>query len=270
MLKSVELLINLGYSKKEAEAIISSFTIVNLKDETLCKNITKNFNYLIGLGYTKVDVIKMTKSFPSLYSYSKETIEDKISFLISLGYTKTDVIKMTKLLPSLYSYSKENIEEKISFLISLGYTKTDVIKMTKLLPALYGLSKENIEEKITFLMSLGYTKSDVINMTKSLPALCSYSKENIEEKIKYLKEIGLESIVINDTKKLMQSAPLTYSKYEFLTKEKGISIDEFNYKKLFYSETMFKKQYGVSKEVLLKKYNYEDYKEKKKCLIKKC
>ena len=270
MLKSVELLINLGYSKKEAEAIISSFTIVNLKDETLCKNITKNFNYLIGLGYTKVDVIKMTKSFPSLYSYSKETIEDKISFLISLGYTKTDVIKMTKLLPSLYSYSKENIEEKIAFLISLGYTKTDVIKMTKLLPALYGLSKENIEEKITFLMSLGYTKSDVINMTKSLPALCSYSKENIEEKIKYLKEIGLESIVINDTKKLMQSAPLTYARYEFLTKEKCISIDEFNCRKLFCNETMFKKQYGVSKEVLLKKYNYEDYKEKKKCLIKKC
>ena len=58
----------------------------------------------------------------------------------------------------------------------------------------------------------------------------------------------------------MQSAPLTYSKYEFLTKEKGISIDEFNYKKLFYSETMFKKQYGVSKEVLLKKNSYEEYK----------
>ncbi len=200
MLESVELLINLGYSKKEAEAIISSFPLVNLKDGTLCKNINENFNYLIGLGYTKVDVIKMTKKLPSLYSYSKETIEEKISFLVSLGYTKTDLINMTKNFPSLY-----------------------------------GLSKETIEEKI-----------------------------------KYLKDIGLEDIVINDTKQLMQSAHLTYARYEFLIKEKCISIDEFNYRKLFYNETMFKKQYGVSKEVLLKKYNYEDYKEKKKCLIKKC
>ena len=100
----------------------------------------------------------------------------------------------------------------------------------------------------------------MIKMTKSLPTLYGLSKENIEEKIRYLKEIGLESIVINDTKKLMQSVPLTYARYEFLTKEKGISIDEFNYRKLFDEETVFKKRYGVSKDVLLKKYSYEEYK----------
>ena len=58
----------------------------------------------------------------------------------------------------------------------------------------------------------------------------------------------------------MQSTSLTYAKYEFLTKEKGIIIDEFNYRKLFYGEAIFKKQYGVSKDVLLKKYSYEEYK----------
>ena len=260
MLKSIELLINLGYSKKEAEAITSSYQLVNYKDETLSKKIHENFNYLNGLGYTKADVIKMTKSLPTLYGYSKEKTEEKISFLISLGYTKADVIKMTKFSPALYGLSKENIEEKIEFLISLGYTKADVIKMTKLLPTLYGYSKEKIEEKIEFLISLGYTKSDVIKMTNLLPALYGLSQENIEEKIKYLKDIGLEDLVINDTKKLMQSAHLTYARYEFLTKEKDIIIDEFNYKKLFYSEAIFKKQYGVSKDVLLKKYSYEEYK----------
>ena len=190
MLKSVELLINLGYSKKEAEDITSSFLLVTLKDETLCKKIHENFNYLI-----------------------------------SLGYTRADVIKMTKLLPSLYSYSKETIEEKISFLISLGYTMIDIIKMTKQFPALYSLSKENIKDKI-----------------------------------KYLRDIGLENIVINDTRQLMQSVSLTYARYEFLTKEKEILIDESNYRKLFCGETNFKKQYGVSKNMILKKYSYEKYK----------
>ena len=141
--------------------------------------------------------------------------------------------------------------------------------MTNQFPALYSLSKETIEEKILFLISLDYTKSDVIKMTKILPSLYGYSKENIEDKIKYLIEINLNCIVVNDTKKLMQSVSLTYARYEFLTKEKGIIIDETNYYKLFCRETQFKKQYGISKNMLLKKYSYEDYKENKKCLIKK-
>ena len=37
MLKSVELLISLGYSKKDAEDITNSYPLVTLKDETLCK-----------------------------------------------------------------------------------------------------------------------------------------------------------------------------------------------------------------------------------------
>lgn len=155
MLKSVELLISLGYSNKDAENITSSFLLVTLKDETLCKKINENFNYLI---------------------------------------------------------------------------------------------------------SLGYTRADVINMTKILPTLYSLSKESIEEKIRYLRDIGLEDIVINDTRQLIQSVFLTYARYEFLTKEKEILIDESNYRKLFCGETNFKKQYGVSKNVLLKKYSYEKYK----------
>ena len=97
-------------------------------------------------------------------------------------------------------------------------------------------------------------------MTKLLPALYGLSKENIKDKIRYLRDIGLENVVINDTRKLMQSLLLTYARYEFLTKEKDIIIDESNYSKLFYGETQFKKQYGVSKNMLLKKYNYKDYK----------
>ena len=134
MLESVELLINLGYSKKEVEAMASSYPLVTLKDETLCKKIYENYNYLNELGYTKTDVIKMTKHLPQLYNLSKKNIKVKIVFLISLGYTKADVIKMTKLLPSLYGYSKENIEEKITFLVNLGYIGSDVINMTNLLP----------------------------------------------------------------------------------------------------------------------------------------
>ena len=70
---------------------------------------------MISLGYSKEDVIKMTKRLPSLYGLSIENIKQKIEDLISLGCDKEDVIKMTQNLPSLYSYSIENIKQKIDF-----------------------------------------------------------------------------------------------------------------------------------------------------------
>ncbi len=132
--------------------------------------------------------------------------------------------------------------------------------MTKQLPSLYSVSEENITNKINFLVSLGYTKEEVIKMTKQLPSLYSVSEENIKEKIEYLRSVDLEFIALEDTKKLMQSTKLTYARYEFLTKEKKIKIDEKNFGKLFYNQKQFKKQYGISNEELFESYNYENYK----------
>ena len=205
----------------------------------------------------------MTKTLPVLYGYSIENIKQKIEDLISLGYSQEDVIKMTKLLPALYSYSIENIKQKIEDLISLGYSRADVIKMTKLLPTLFGYSIENIEQKIEDLISLGYSRADVIKMTKTLPALFGLSIENIKQKITFLGERQLDFIVIEDTKKLMQSIDLTYARYMFF-KDKGIEVTKDNYRRLFYSAKIFEKQYGIDKSTLLEKYNYQEYLNSKK------
>ena len=87
-------------------------------------------NYLLKF-YTKNEIIRMVNSSKgSLYSYSLDNIKQKIEYLISLGYTKNDVIKMTRIVPILYSHSKETISKKIEDLINLGYQKEEVIKMT--------------------------------------------------------------------------------------------------------------------------------------------
>ena len=199
----------------------------------------------------------MTKVFPSLYSYSEETITNKIDFLIKQGYSKEEVIKMTKVLPSLYGYSEENINKKINFLLNLGYTKEEIIKMTKTLPSLYGYSEETITNKINFLIKQGYSKEEVIKMTKTFPALYGISEENIEEKIEYYKEKGLEFIIIEDTKQLMQSMKKTKARYNYLTEVMLMDIDESNYRRLFYDEKNFQKTYGVSTDSLIKTYGLE-------------
>ena len=296
MTESVKTLIKLGYSEKGASDLANKYSLRSFKDESLKNNIilvydcllslgytkadiikmTKHFptlyglskesiqdkmDFLISLGYTKKDAIKMTKQFPALYGHSKENIQDKMDYLISLGYTKVDIIKMTRQFPALYSLSKENIQDKIDFLISLGYAKKDVIKMTRQFPALYGISKESIQDKMNFFISLGYTKADVIKITELLPTLYGLSKENIRDKIEFLKLIELDFIILYDPKKLMQSTKSTYARYKFLTEEKNIDISKENYRKLFINNKQFENAYGIGKKELFERYPYE--KEKK-------
>lgn len=55
----------------------------------------------------------------------------------------------------------------------------------------------------------------------------------------------------------MQSTKLSYARYQFL-KEKGIEIDETNYRNLFIDQKHFEQQYGIKKQELLEKYAYEE------------
>ena len=218
-----EYLKEIGYTNYDIEKILTTYPICNLKEETLLKNIKKNYEYFIVIGYTQEEVLKMTKSFPVIYGLSIE-----------------------------------NIKQKIEDLESLGYSHEEVLKMTKIHSIIYGLSIENIKQKIEDLESLGYGHEEVLKMTKSLPSIYNFSIENIKNKIEYLKEIGLEDIIINDSKQLMQSVDLTYARYELL-KEKGIDITIENYIKLFINNKRFEKQYGITKQEILEKYNYNEY-----------
>ena len=83
-----------------------------MKDETISRHLKDIFTFFLKNGYTKEEVIKMTKSVPSIYSYSIENMKQKIEDIMLLGYSKEEVIKMTKSVPSIYSYSIENMKQK--------------------------------------------------------------------------------------------------------------------------------------------------------------
>ena len=283
--------IEIGYTEEEYEIIVNTYPLSNLKVETLLNKVKENYNFLIELGYSREDVIKMTKSLPAIYSLSIENIKQKIENLIELGYSREDVIKMTKKIPQIYGLSIESIRQKIEDLKELGYSGKDVIKMTKTIPTIYGLSIENIKQKIEDLKELGYSREDVIKMTKTLPTIYNYSIENIKQKIEDLKELGysgedaikmtkslpslyslsienikqkiefynsinLHFLAVEDTKRLMQSTALSYARYMFY-KERGITIDESNYKKLFIGQKQFERQYGINNKDLIARYDYK-------------
>ena len=299
--KVEEKLESLGYTKEDIEEIINTYPISGIKTETLLKNITRNYNLLLDVGYSQDDIIKITKGLPSIYSitaenikqkiesmeglgYSKEevlkigkslpgiygykieNIKQKIEYMESLGYSKEEVLKIGKRLPTIYSLSTDNLNRKIEHMKSLGYSKEEILKITKSQPEIYALSIENIKQKIKDIESLGYSKEEVLKMAKGLPAIYSLSIENIRQKIEYYDSIGLHDIAIIAPQNLMQSTELSYARYMFFLKEKHIAIDISNCAKLFAADKRFKRQYGIQKEELLQKYNYlENINRKKQC-----
>ena len=184
---------------------------------------------------------------------------------IKVGYTENDYNEIRNS-HSLINMKDETISRHLkdifTFFLKNGYTKDEVIKMTKSMPSIYGYSKENMKQKIEDMMLLGYSKEEVVKMTKSMPSIYSYSKENMKQKIDFYDSIGMHVLAVIDAKNLMQSVNLSYARYSFYM-DKGFNIDIDNYKKLFIGQKQFEKSYGITKEELLKKYDYNKFKEEK-------
>ena len=91
--------IDIGYTNEDFEIITNAYPIANIKPETLTKKVKDIYNFLLSLGYSKEEVIKMTKRLPAIYGYSIESMKQKIEDIIELGYSREEVIKMTKTSP---------------------------------------------------------------------------------------------------------------------------------------------------------------------------
>ena len=158
------------------------------------------------------------------------------------------------------------MEELIILLCNFGYTKEESKEILNTYPlntCKPETLKKKIEEINMYMEKLGYSKEEVIKMTKSLPTIYGLSIDNIKQKIDFYDSIGLHELAINDTKKLMQSVSLSYARYMFY-KEKNIEITDKSYNKLFINQKQFQKAYGITKEELLEKYDYQAYIQQKK------
>ena len=158
------------------------------------------------------------------------------------------------------------MEELIILLCNLGYTKEESKEILNTYPlntCKPETLKRKIEEINMYMEKLGYSKEEVIKMTKNLPSIYSLNIDNIKQKIDFYDSIGLHELAINDTKKLMQSVSLSYARYMFY-KEKNIEITDKSYNKLFINQKQFQKAYGITKEELLEKYDYQAYIQQKK------
>lgn len=181
---------------------------------------------------------------------------DKIEILLSLGYSIENILKINRKTNIIATYSNKSIIDKFNYLLSLGFNESEVVSITTICPQIYCYKKNSIKTKFNNLMSLGYTYEEVKAMITNYPAILNTSLEYIKEKIEFYNSIGLHSILIKDTSHLITSLSLVYARYMFL-KEKNITIDEKNYRRLFVRSKQFQKKYNISSEELINKYPYK-------------
>lgn len=222
----------------------------------------KNSALLKIFGFSEKDINRILKR-PNINKFKMSTIlikvKNKIYFLQSLGYLYIQVIKIISDLPQILTFPDISIKKRIEDLIKLGYSKEETLKMTGEISKIFSYSMENIEKKLNDIVSLGYTKENALTMTYNLPALFNYSKENIKEKIEFYDTLGLHEIIISKTGILMQSLKLSCAREKFLRVEKEIIINTTNYYTIFQNASQFKKQFKITTEELLNKYDYGNY-----------
>lgn len=215
-------LIQMGYNCNQIRRIFKHYSICRYEPEYLILKIETIFNYLLDLGYTKEQVIRITLKYPSIFGSKIESISQKIEDLITLGYSRQNVFEMIQKHPQILSYNKDKIMEKGNNLISLGYTKEEAYSMIYNSPYILGLSFNNIKKKID-----------------------------------YYKSIGIEQHFVRTTMNLMQSVELSYARYSYLTNECSETINIKNCHILFYSNAFFIEKYRINNETLLMRYKYD-------------
>ena len=75
-----EKFLEFGYTEEEYNEIRNSYVISNYSEEILLKKFINISLFLLKLGYSQEEIIKMTKRLPSIYSYSIENIKQKIEY----------------------------------------------------------------------------------------------------------------------------------------------------------------------------------------------
>ncbi|MBO5183176.1 MAG: hypothetical protein J6B64_02140 [Bacilli bacterium] len=142
--------IKLEYTEEDYEIIRNNYAVNQIKDETLIKKLKDNFAFLLKIGYTKEEVIKMTKSFPPIYGLSIENMKQKIEFYDSIDMHELAVINPKQLMQSVnLSYARYSFYKDRGIDIDMNnYRKLFVGQ--KDFEKAYGITKKELLEKYDY------------------------------------------------------------------------------------------------------------------------
>ena len=153
---------SLGYSDEYINKII--MYVVNdrkYREEGLLLKVKEIFPYFLSLGYTCDEIIKISISCISLYTFSLDTIKSKVECLLNFGYKLEEVTRIIYLYPRIFNLGIENIKRKVSLLTELGFSRNESLRIVNIVPSMFGYSMEIVKNKFnSFLKNTILDDSD--------------------------------------------------------------------------------------------------------------
>ena len=223
----------LGFTKEDIKTIISYYpnNIFNKYRELI-----KLCSFLISYKVKIEDIMKEITRSGWLLKYNPNNFNNVKNYLIKNGFTKDEVAKLVRKFPSIviislshitkfynWFYNKEFLSEEIKSV--LASNPKLVLHNDKKFDLIYNVLTEYFEKDVVKKIILGY------------PRIFESSYENLEEKFKLYQKLGISDYVTINPKNMMQGAKKTCLRFDYLFNEMDIEIDENNYRKLF--ETHF-------------------------------
>ncbi len=253
--KAYTFISSLGLNKKETcKIIVNCPTIGGTSPNTLSKKIEN----LANLGFQGEEITKIVKRNSKILSYSMDTVKDKFEFFTKLGMEKELVIKMFLRYPKLFSSSIELYQIVIKTLkdFRLEFTNEDIFTILSGCPQIYGLDLDKVRDRVKLLKDKNISNDEIREMIVNFPNILSQKQDNLEKKLDIYFELGLMSLIIKDSKRLMQSIDLTIKRMCFIRdREKELAPQK--YFRIFNSQKAFQSLYGIDNEGLDTLYGNE-------------
>lgn len=184
-----KLLLELGYGEVDITLLKYNKSLNGYSEIELCDNIKKIFDYLLSLGYSRDEVLKITSLNSMIYSKSILDIENRYIYLSKLGYSDEEIKKLILGNGMLLVVLEDEINNSLKIMNKLNYTNDDIRLMSLKHSAILSSSKV-LEKRYNEIMDLGYEATNVNDITKKDPCLLFYKFDGFKDKINYLKELG--------------------------------------------------------------------------------
>ena len=212
---NIKYLVNdVGLSEEVAKKLVDKENLAPLGKEELIARV----EFFRGKGLTDVEIGKISKKFPKIFSYTVSHMQEVCSILQkSVGADEKGITDTITSFPRIFSYKLENIEEKKDVieknLCPKGVSGKDMLK--KDLRILCKSEKELKERKEFLKETFGLNDDECREVILSNPYIVNMSKEGLAKKADAIEQVfGSKKYVLND--KFVLTAPPEKLKFNYM------------------------------------------------------
>lgn len=246
---------NLFYGRNVVDIIVRKPNIITYSNQEKDNKLT----YYDEKGIDQLTVFEKSLTYPSIFTIGKDKLDLRFEYFDKYGYDKKKIRRIVSLLPQSLGYDESKLDSVHQFFQGKKYEKEEVVDVISRNPKLYSYSDLKLNDAWDNLKDKTGFNDDVIKfITFNCPFVFGMSLENMNSKLDIFKYFDLLEVISKDPNRLIQSAEVTYVRGMYF-KENNIHFDQDSYGKLFIGRNTFEKQYGVTTELLVQKYNYQDF-----------